>query len=125
MRSFSKWVFAGAGLWGLLVVPPLYFLFDMIGRQNPPPITHPEFYYGFTIVTLAWQCAFLVIASDPPRFRPLMLPSILEKLGYVATLLILRGQGRIAGSQLAFGGADLLLGLLFTIAYFHSSSRAR
>jgi hypothetical protein len=76
-------------------------------------------------VTLAWQFAFLVIASDPPRFRPLMLPSILEKLGYVATMLILRGQARIAGSALAFGGVDLLLGALFTIAYFHSSSRRR
>jgi hypothetical protein len=23
------------------VLMPLYFLFDLIGRQEPPPITHP------------------------------------------------------------------------------------
>jgi hypothetical protein len=42
-----------AGVWGLVVVSPLYFLFDEIGRQNPPAITHPEFFYGFVAVTLA------------------------------------------------------------------------
>jgi hypothetical protein len=85
-------VFAIAGICGLLVVPPLYFLFDMIGRQTPPPITHTEFYYGFAAVTLAWQLAFLVIASDPARFRLLMFPAIVEKLRYAASLLVLYAQ---------------------------------
>jgi len=56
--KFSRAVFAVSGIWGFLVVSPLYFLFDEIGREYPPAITHPEFFYGFIAVTLAWQFAF-------------------------------------------------------------------
>jgi hypothetical protein len=63
--TFSRRVFACAGVWGVLVVTPLSFLFETMGRQAPPAITHPEFYYGFAGITLAWQVVFLVIASDP------------------------------------------------------------
>jgi hypothetical protein len=31
----------------VLVRTPLYFLFDAIGRQDPPAITHPQFFCGF------------------------------------------------------------------------------
>jgi hypothetical protein len=120
--TFSKWVFAVAGVWGVLVVPPLYFLFDTVGRMNPPAVTHPEFYYGFIAVTLAWQLAFFVIASDPARFRLLMLPAICEKMLYVATLVTLSIQGRIATSQLPFGAVDFLLGALFIAAYLRTKS---
>jgi hypothetical protein len=30
---FAKWVFTCAGIWGLLVVPPLFFLFDKISAK--------------------------------------------------------------------------------------------
>jgi hypothetical protein len=53
--KFAKIVFWGAGIWGVLVLTPLYFMYDLIGRQEPPPITHPGFYYGFAGVALAWQ----------------------------------------------------------------------
>lgn len=122
--TFSKWVFASAGVWGVLVVPPLYFLYDTVGRMNPPAVTHPEFYYGFIAVTLAWQLAFFVIASDPVRFRLLMLPAICEKMFYVVTLVVLTVQGHIAPSQLPFGAVDLLLGVLFTAAFLKTSGLA-
>jgi protein-S-isoprenylcysteine O-methyltransferase Ste14 len=118
--TFSKRVFMIAGIWGLLIVSPLFFLFDTIGRLSPPAISHPEFYFGFVTVTLAWQIAFLVIGSDPTRYRLLMLPAIVEKLGYVAAMAVLFGQGRILSSQLAFAGTDFVLGVLFTIAFFKS-----
>ena len=38
---FAKVVFWCAAVWGFLALTPLYFLFDTIGRQNPPAITHP------------------------------------------------------------------------------------
>jgi len=69
---FAKIVFRIAGVWGFVVLIPLYFLLDLIGRQYPPAITHPDFYYGFVGITLVWQVAFLVIANDPVRFRPMM-----------------------------------------------------
>ncbi|HTC95564.1 MAG TPA: hypothetical protein VK699_19130 [Terriglobales bacterium] len=117
--KFAKIVFWIAGIWGVLVITPLFFIFDLIGRQDPPPITHPLFYYGFVSLGLAWQFAFFVIATDPVRLRPMMIPSVLEKFGYVIAAITIYLQGRVrAGDLITFGGADLLFGLLFIAAFF-------
>ena len=113
----ARVVFLGAGIWGVLVLTPLYFMFDLIGRKDPPPITHPGFYYGFVSVGLVWQIAFFFIARNPIRLRPMMIPSILEKFTYSVVLLLLYWQTRIHASDLVFGGVDLLLGILFVLAY--------
>ena len=39
---FAKIVFTIAGVCGLLVVTPLYFLVDVTGRQYPPPADYPS-----------------------------------------------------------------------------------
>src|SRR5215831_14803029 len=83
---FARYVFLIAGVWGVLVLTPLYFMFDRIGAEYPPAITHPDFYYGFIGVGLAWQAAFLIIGSDPRRFRPMMIAAMLEKFSYVLTV---------------------------------------
>ena len=121
---FAKIVFWVAGIWGLLTLTPLYFMFDLIGRNDPPPITHPGFFYGFVGAALAWQLAFIVIAMDPSRYRPLMIPSILEKISYGAAAVVLVLQGRMHPSDLIFAGTDLLLGVLFVISYFKAPFRA-
>jgi hypothetical protein len=121
--SFAKIAFWVAGIWGLLVLTPLYFMFDLISRNDPPPITHPGFFYGFVGIGLAWQVAFIFIATDPVRFRPLMIPSILEKVSWGAAVIVLVLQQRMHKSDLLFAGTDLFLGLLFIIAYFSTSSR--
>ena len=92
---FAKWVFLLAGISGIVVVAPLYFLEEQVGRDYPPPINHPEFFYGFAGVTLAWQFMFLVIASDPVRFRLAMLPAVLEKAGFVVAICVLYAMGRV------------------------------
>lgn len=115
--KFAKIVFWIAAIWGVLVIAPLFFMFDLIGRQDPPPITHPGFYYGFVSVALAWQIAFAVIARDPVRLRPLMIPAVLEKFGYGACLIALYLQGRLHASDLVFVGVDSVLGVLFAIAF--------
>jgi hypothetical protein len=115
--KFAKLVFWIAGIWGLLVLTPLYFLFDAISRSTPPPITHPEFFYGFTAVSIVWQIAFFVIGTDPARFRPMMIPAVLEKLGYVLTLVVLFAQRRITLAQSIPAIPDGLLGMLFVIAF--------
>jgi hypothetical protein len=116
--KFAKVVYWCAGVWGVLVLPPLWFLFDRIGRQYPPAVTHPDFYYGFLGVALAWQIAFLVIASDPLRFRLVMIPAILEKVTYVAALVVLNFQGRVNRAQMPFASVDLLFAILFLAAFF-------
>src|SRR5579859_2444466 len=120
--KFAKIVFWIAFVWGVLVLTPLYFMFDLIGRQDPPAITHPGFYYGFVSAGLAWQFAFLVIALDPVRFRLMMIPSVIEKFAYGASLLVLYFQQRIHPSDLVFAGVDSLLGVLFLLAFFRTSA---
>lgn len=121
--KFAKIVFWIAGIWGFLLITPLYFMFDLIGRQDPPPITHPGFYYGFAGTALAWQLAFCFIASDPVRHRPLMLPSIFEKFSYAIAIAVLVSQGRTRSTDLVFAAIDGFLGVLFVIAYLGTASR--
>jgi vacuolar-type H+-ATPase subunit I/STV1 len=119
--KFARIVFYLAAVWGILILTPLYFMFDMIGRQDPPPITHPAFYYGFVGAGLAWQFAFFVIARDPVRFRSMMIPSVIEKFIYGVSLLALYFQHRLHGADVAFGSIDLAFGALFLIAYVKTS----
>ena len=113
---FAKITFRVAAIWGVLVITPLYFMFDLISRNDPPPITHPGFFYGFVGLALAWQIAFFFIASDPVRYRPLMIPSMFEKFSFVAAVVILVLQARMHTSDLLFAGTDFLLGVLFVVA---------
>ena len=86
---FAKFTFVGAGIWGIAVLTPLYWLFDVTGRSYSPPTDYPHFFYGFLSVAMAWQIAFLVIGSNPARYRPLMIPGMLEKPGHVGGVAIL------------------------------------
>ena len=122
--KFAKIVFWIAGVWGFLIITPLYFIFNLIGRQDPPPITHPGFYYGFAGVALVWQLTFILIARDPLRFRPIMIPAILEKLVYSIPVIILVAQGRMRASDLTFAAFDLFLGVLFVLAYLRTAPGA-
>jgi hypothetical protein len=120
--KFAKIVFWIAGVWGVLILTPLYFIFDLIGRQDPPPITHPGFYYGFVGIGLAWQIAFFIIGSDPARFRPIIIPAVVEKFTYGIAMTALYFQNRIHPSDLTFAATDLLFGLLFIVAYTKTGS---
>jgi hypothetical protein len=115
--KFAQQVFRWAGVYGLVVLLPMYFLEERIGRDLPPAITHPENYYGFLTVTVAWQVMYLLIATDPVRYRPLMAGGMLAKFGYFATLLVLFLLGRVAGVTLGVASGDLILGVLFVVAY--------
>jgi len=115
--KFPKVVFWVAGIWGLLVITPLYFMFDLIGKNDPPAITHPGFYYGFVGGALAWQIAFLFIAREPVRLRPMMIPSVVEKFTFGVAVVTLVVNGRMHRTDLVFAATDLTLGVLFVVAY--------
>jgi hypothetical protein len=118
---FAKIVFVAAGVWGIVVLTPLYFLVDISGRQYAAPTAYPHFFYGFLSVAMAWQIAFLVIGSNPARYRLLMIPSIVEKLGYVVTVVVLYGQARISAADATAAVPDLLLCVLFVAAFWKTS----
>lgn len=115
--GFARWVFRCAGIYGLLVLLPQYFLEDRIGQDAPPAITHPEYFYGFAGVASAWQIAFLLIAQDPVRYRLMMLPAVVEKFSFPGAVLVLYLKERATGPVLGFATIDLVLGILFLIAY--------
>jgi hypothetical protein len=122
---FARWVFMVAGICGLVIMVPMYFLEDHFGQEHPPAITHPEIYYGFIGVTLAWQLMFLVIADDPVRYRLAMLPAIFEKASFVFAILILCVLGRVTGSVIGFAVLDAIWMVLFTIAFLRLSKERK
>lgn len=114
---FARVVFTAAGVYGLLVLLPQYFLEEKTGRDYPPPITHPEYYYGFIGIAVAWQVVFLIIGRDPVRYRALMIPSVLEKASFGIPAIILFLLNRLGPMMLGAGILDLILGALFAMAY--------
>jgi hypothetical protein len=122
--SFARWVFRLAALYGFLVLVPLYGLEARIGRETPPAITHPEYYYGFIGVALVMQLLYLLIASNPARYRPIMLIAVLGKLSFGLPMVLLYAQGRVAAAATALASADLVLGLLFAVAYLCTAAKS-
>jgi len=117
---FARLVFWIAGVYGIVMVAPLYVLEARVGHDYAPPVTHPEFYYGFAGVTLAWQLVFLIIGSNPNRYRPIMLAAVVEKLAYSIAIFGLAIQNRIAAPIAITGIPDFLLAILFAMAWLRS-----
>jgi hypothetical protein len=118
--KFARYTFAIAGIYGLVVLLPMYFFEARIGRDEPPPITHPEFFYGFVGVAVAWQVLFLIIACDPVRLRPAMLAAVLEKASFLGATIALFALGRLSGTMLAAGVLDGLWGAAFIAAWLRT-----
>lgn len=123
--KFTKRVFAVAGVYGLLMLLPQYFMEGKISADNPPAITHPEYFYGFIGVGLAWQILFLVIARDPIRYRFAMVPAILEKLTFSGATTVLYFQHRLSLQVFGFGLIDLTFAVLFCIAFVVTAEARR
>ena len=119
--KFAKYVFLIAGIYGVFALLAMYFLRDYVGEQNPPPLTHAEFFYGFVGVALAWQFIFLIISRDPLKYRILMLPSILEKLAWGVPVSILYLRNEASASILGAGMIDFLWGVLFVAAFLKTA----
>jgi hypothetical protein len=115
--QFARRVFHIAGIYGLVVLLPQYFMEERLGVDYPPPLNHPEHFYGFLGVAAAWQVAFLIISRDPARYRLMMIPGVLEKASFGIATIVLFLQGRLARTILAFGVVDLIWAAMFLIAF--------
>lgn len=115
--KFARWTFLIAGIYGLLVLLPQYFLIEKAGSDAPPPINHPEYYFGFVGVAIAFQIVFLLIASDPLRYRPIILAAIVEKFSFGIATAILLSKDMVAGPIVYGAAVDVVLGILFIISY--------
>jgi hypothetical protein len=114
---FAKRLFLAAGIYGMAVLAPLFFLERLIGEYDPPSITHREFYYGFVCTAFAWQIVYLMMSRDPLRLRPMLIPAIMGKAGFGISVYILFAQGRLAARNLLLPSIDLILAALFAWAY--------
>ena len=120
MNRFARWVYRIAGSYGLLAVIGGYLSEPGVNRDYAPAITHREYFYGFWGVTLAWQLAFLVISTDPRRYRALMPVTLVEKLGFFVPAMILWSRGELPPPMLAGAWIDFVLAMLFTVAFFRT-----
>ncbi|MCJ9428970.1 hypothetical protein [Kordiimonas marina] len=121
--KFARWVFTIAGIYGILVLTPMYFTESMAVHLRGPD-NYPEYYYGFAGVALAFQVLFLLIGRDPVRLRAAMIPSMLEKLSFVGAVWPLYFAGRTPGITASLASVDLLLTGLFAIAYVKTKPAA-
>ena len=101
--KFARWVFIIAGIYGIIIITPMFFSEAQIGKDFPPAITHPEYYYGFGCVTLACQILFLFIAINPVKYRLIIIPAMLEKIPAGTALVVLFSQGRVSSLMLSRG----------------------
>jgi hypothetical protein len=113
----ARIIFVAAAIYGLLLLVPGLLVENTGGHAF---LAQPEYYYGFYGLALAWQVGFLLIASDPLRYRPLMLVAVLEKATFFGACIALWSAGRLPGMSGPFLGAmiDGLLMLLFLLAWW-------
>lgn len=123
--KFARNIFIVAGVYGILITLPMYFSETRFNANYPPAITHPEYFYGFIGVTLAWQILFLFIASNPQKYRLLMIPAMLEKLSFAVAVLGLFAENRVAFMSVIFAVIDIFLFLFFVVAFFVTRERER
>ncbi|MGC4030618.1 MAG: hypothetical protein QM754_02555 [Tepidisphaeraceae bacterium] len=109
----ARWIYRVAAIYGVIVTLPGFFL---EAKVSPPP-NHPEQYYGFLGVVLAWQVAFWVIASDPARYRPLMPVTWVEKIIFAVAAMVLFYQDRVDWAVLTVGCIDAVLCGAFVAAW--------
>lgn len=113
MPNWISRFFRAAAIYGFLVLPPAYFA--------PWPVEHTEAYLGFIGLALVFQAVFWIIASDPAKYRALMIPAVFEKLVFGVPALALFAQHRVGAPVAVFAAIDLSLGLGFFLAWRASS----
>ena len=111
--SVPRRIFGAAGIYGLIVLLPLFFAAPWL---EPAP-NRPEDYYGFLGAASVMQLVYLIIARDPVRHRPFMPVAALAKAVFFATILILWLEGRAADPAMLLASVDLSLGLGFLVAW--------
>jgi hypothetical protein len=120
---FAKISFTAAGIFGVIALFPLFFLEDYIGKDVPPAITHPEFFYLFLGCAFVWQFVYLLIGTNPVRYRTAMILAALAKFTVAGCLIVLYLLNRIGLKSLAAGTPDLLLGLLFAVCFLKTKQK--
>lgn len=116
-QAFARRTFFWSGAYGLVTLVPQYFLRGTLDDLFPPALNHPEHFYGFVGVAIAWQLAFIAISRDPDRLRPLMPAAMAEKLMFALPALALVATSRASPALAVPAVLDLVLAALFFVSY--------
>jgi mannose-6-phosphate isomerase-like protein (cupin superfamily) len=119
---FAKIVFLMAGSAGTLLVAPAFFLERWAGEIDPPAVNQAVYFYGFIAVVLVFQFFYLLIATNPIRYRLVMLLGCLGKGSFAITAIALYMAQRAAPLWLGLAAFDATWIVLFLIAFFRLSS---
>ncbi len=111
-----------AGWYGIFLLVPLLFMETKFGSKYPPPVSHPEFYYGFIAIALSWHVAFLILSRNPLAHRTFLIPAGLEKLTFAFSCIALFIFGKAPSYVMLFGGIDLVFASGFFYAYWRLSN---
>ena len=108
-ERFTRRVMIGAAIYGFIGAATLYL------TDAPDP--HRLLYFAFAGIALVFQGVFLVIARDPRRFAPLLPLCVFEKVSFGIPALAFAARGQAEASMALGGAVDLLLAVLFVIAW--------
>lgn len=120
---YARNAFAIAGVYGLVMTSCLFSIGKSLGAQHPPTMTHPEFFYGFAGLFLAWQVLFLIIALNPVRLRPAMIAGVLQKVAIPLTIVPLFMLGRVGLVLVGLAGVEAFFAVAFGVAYYSCASK--
>jgi hypothetical protein len=116
---YTRWAFFGAAVFGLALLIPLA-PGALGGWQDIAPADGPYgvYFVGSVIQHIVWQIVYLMIFSDPYRFRPMMVPATLAMATspFVSVWLYVYGVGVWNYIALLYGA----FAILFILALWQS-----
>jgi hypothetical protein len=122
MVKIARYIFSISGIYGILILTPQLFR-ESAFSTNGVPLSHPEFFYGFFLLALAFQILFIIISTNPVRYRSAMLPCFIEKAGHAISCIVLFMQHRLAKEMFLVSMGDVLMLLLFIYSYVITAPR--
>lgn len=118
----ARLIFTVAGIYGLIVLLPLFFVEPLL----VPAPSRPEDYYGFLGSATAFQLVYLTIGRDPARHLALMPVAVLAKGFFFLTMMSLWFEGRGAPAPaMVLAAIDGAIGLAFAYAWLRLSRSSR
>ncbi len=106
---FARWSFWLAGIYGLIVLLPLYV--------QTPLSAASLWMFGFAGAAAATQLAYLLIGTDPLRYRMVIPIGIVSKLSFFVPVTLLYLRGELPGMLMGFALGDLALAALFAVNF--------
>ena len=115
--KFARWVFLIAGILGLLPVLPLAYDTIANGEAILPDFASMGLFFCVVVFQyVCWQILYIVLASDPVRYRLMMIPSFFAKVSapFNPIWLFLYG----FNYWIPIAVVDVVFAILFLIAFW-------